>query len=521
MSRVFLALALGLSLTTSSAAQSISVVTRPESGIQVRVNSLLPIPWGSMPLHVTIRNDSRRDRSWTFDFRSYSPSGTTRRYRSSLDVGAGEERNFELVVPLGGDAGEMSSLQMRVLGFGVESSGWQYPLGGFTNEATPVPALSQSLHAEAGKGLAFEPGRLPSDWRGLLGLRVLVLTEDEWENASPGRRSALSEWASRGGRLVRVGGDSVSSEALGLGTVVRAKLPESEGEWNEVLELPARPPAISYGAWATERFSAIESRSGLLLAFLFLYAPLVGPINLYVICSKGRRARLFWTLPAVALGASLSLTALILLQDGVGGRGHRMTYVRVVPELTREVLIQEQVSRTGALLKRGFELDEAVAIYDAPLGASSSEELASEGSRFDGGWFRSRSIQTQRIDCVRPGRAGISFVEERTITSSIEDPLEEVYYRDGEGRAWRATGLAPGARADLVSATEEEYERFRGELLREAGPWTRVHLHEAFLERGAFLARTAASDAPIETLEGIDWTDTVVYAGRISGEGKR
>jgi hypothetical protein len=412
---------------------------------------------------------------------------------------------------------------MRVVGFGVQDTGWQYPLSGYTTEATPVPALSQSLREDAQQAqqaLVFEPGLLPSDWRGLLGLRVLVLTEDEWRSASPGARSALSEWTSRGGRLVRVGGDSLSSETLGLGTVLRTNHPESEGEWGEVLEMPARPQTISYREWADERFSAIENRSGLLLGFLVLYTPLVGPVNLYVFCSKGRRARLFWTLPALALGASLFLTALILMQDGVGGRGHRVTYLRVVPELTREVLIQEQVSRSGALLQRGFELDEAFAIYDAPLGFSSSEELSSEGSSFDGGWFRSRSIQAQRIDAVRPGRAGVSFVDERSITSSIEDPLEEIYYRDENGQAWRATGLDPGAKVSLASASEEEYERFWSALSREAGPVTRVHLQQTYWERGAFLARAAASDAPIETLEGIDWSDTVIYAGRISGGGK-
>jgi len=520
MSRVVLGLALGLSLSAPSAGQAISIPTESESGVQVQVDALLASPWGSRPLHVTIRNDSGRDRSWTFDSRSSSPAGFTRRYRSRLAVGAGEQRTFELVVPLGGDVGEISSLQVRVLGFGVTSSDWQYPSGVYTTETLPIPALSQSLHMEAQPGLVFDPGLLPSDWRGLLGLRLLVLTEDEWKSASPGARSALSEWICRGGRLVRVGGESLSSEALGLGTMVTAEHPESQSEWGEVLTTGDPSPTISYRAWAQERFSAIETRSGLLLAFLVVYAPLAGPVNLYLLCSKGRRARLFWTLPALALGASLLLTAIILVQDGVGGRGHRVTYVRLVPELTREVLVQEQVSRTGALLKRGFALDEAVAIYEAPLGFSGNEELASDGSKFRGGWFRSRSIQAQRIDAVRPGRAQVSFVEGKAITSSIEERLEEIYYRDEDGRPWRATGLDPGAKATLLSATEEEYERFWGGLSREAGPAARVHLYQSYWERGVFLARAGASDRPIETLEGIDWRDTVIYAGPISGEGK-
>jgi hypothetical protein len=525
MSRLVLCLALGLLLSSPSAGQSLEIPTDPDSGVSLRVESLLPKPWGPAPLRVAIRNDSGRDRSWTFDYVSMSVAGT-RRYRTRLAAAAGEHRSFEVVVPLSGDVSEMSSLQMRVRGFGITNSDWQYPLSGYANEATPVPALSQSLHAEAQRGISFDTGLLPSDHRGLLGLRVLALGEDEWNGLRPGAREALSDWTARGGRLVLVDaernpGEVSGRQDVGLGTILKVKRPQSKVEWDEVLETPSPPPqGASYRAWTEEQFPPIEDRPGLLLAFLLLYAPLVGPVNLYVFCSKGRRARLFWTLPALALGASFLLTAIVLLQDGLGGRGHRVTFLRLVPELTREVLIQEQTSLTGALLARGFELDESFAIHDAPVGASSGRQFASEGSRLGGDWFRSRSIQAQRIEGVRAARARVAFAGEGAITSSIEDTLEELYYRDGEGRAWRAAVVGPGARAALVAATEEEYERFWGTLFRDAGPVTRLHLQQSLLERGGFLARAATSRRAIETLEGIAWSDTVIYSGRIAGEGK-
>jgi hypothetical protein len=525
MSRLVLGgLALGLLLSSPSAGQSLEIPTDPKSGVSLRVESLLPKPWGSAPLRIVIRNDSGRDRSWTFDYISMSVAGT-RRYRSRIAVAAGEHRSFEVVVPLSGDVSEMSSLQMRVGGFGITNSDWQYPMSGYATETTPAPALSLSLHAEAQRGISFDTGLLPSDYRGLLGLSVLALGEDEWNGLRPGAREAISEWTARGGRLVLVDaewhpGESPGRQDIGLGAIVKVKRPQSEAEWVEVLEASGPPQGVSYRAWTEERFPSIEDRPGFLLAFLLLYAPLVGPVNLYVFCSKGRRARLFWTLPALALGASLLLTAIVLLQDGLGGRGHRVTFLRLVPELTREVLIQEQSSRTGALLSRGFDLDDSFAVYDAPLGLSRGEELASEGSRFWGGWFRSRAIQAQRIEGVRPTRAGVSFVGEGSITSSIEDTLDELYYRDDEGRTWRAAGVGPGARAALVAATEEEYDRFWGTLFREAGPVTRLHLQQLVLERGGFLARAAASSRAVETLEGIVWSDTVIYSGRVVGEAK-
>jgi hypothetical protein len=136
-----------------------------------------------------------------------------------------------------------------------------------------VSALSQLLHAEAQRGISFEPGLLPSDFRGFLGLRVLVLAEDEWSSLRPGSREALSEWTARGGRLVRVGGESSSGEAreaLGLGTIVRVKHPQSEAEWGEVLEMPGPPQGSSYQAWTEER----SAKDRPVRRFSLLYAPL-------------------------------------------------------------------------------------------------------------------------------------------------------------------------------------------------------------------------------------------------------
>ena len=46
------------------------------------------------------------------------------------------------------------------------------------------------------------------------------------------------------------------------------------------------------------------------------YAGLMGPVNLLFFCRKGRRNRIFWTTPLIALVATGSLGILILIQDG-------------------------------------------------------------------------------------------------------------------------------------------------------------------------------------------------------------
>ena len=185
--------------------------------------------------------------------------------------------------------------------------------------------------------------------------------------------------------------------------------------------------------------------------------------------------------------------------------------------------MQEQVSRTGALLRRSFEIEEPVVITDlttADYLHQSSREFGSNGTRYAGDWFRSRSIQAQRLQWARSSRARVELVRTEgthpVLLSSIDVRLDELYFRDESGQLWHASNVLPGRPAALRSATEEEYERFLLEVsLGTAGPGIRTRVDEIRGLRGAFLA-SASSDIAIETLTSIDWNDApILYAGHI------
>jgi hypothetical protein len=520
-------------------AQVTSVSTRPDSGARIEVQPTLPAASGYAPLRVKIRNDSDRDHSWTFLFQSYGTSGMRRETTSTLEVPAGEERRYDLVVPFATGPFERSYLSMQVHGYGVENAGWNFPMTAYYGSgAAREPALSESLRAgEAAAqprpqpvvgdapadapetvSLSFDPRLLPSDWRGLTAFPLIALWESEWRGLDPEARTALQDWCLHGGRLVRVGAGTTatSDEAYGLGSVALVPTPSTAEEWSRISEVPAEERGIDYPTWAGRMVLPIETRKGLLLVYLLTYALLVGPVNLFVFCRRGKRSRLFWTMPALALAASAFLTVVIVLQDGLGGTGHRVALVRLAPDLAREVVLQEQVSRTGALLERGFEMDESIALFDVrPETYGYGGSLTSAASVFDGGWFRSRAVQIQRLDAVRPSRARIEWTGEGSLLSSIGDPIEELFYRDDEGRLWRARDVAPGRAIALAPATEPDYEAFWKSVSATAGPQVRARLRRLSSERDAFVGRTRhRTDAVIGTLDAIDWQDTVIYSGR-------
>jgi hypothetical protein len=522
LSKAVLVFSITLRAGTSSG-ETIQIATEADSLVRIAITRPFATQGGYCPLRVLIGNRGDRDGEWAFDFTAYGGSGSTHRSQRVLAVAAGEERAFDIVVPLATPPGETGPLHVRASGRGIESS-WDQPIlqYGYAAEFQYWLAVSQQLHGDTGldPANAFDPALLPSDWRGYLSLSVLALGDDELLKASPEQRTALLEWAARGGRLVRIGKDSLSVESYGLGTVVRAPRPADASEWAELFRFPNRQQRLTYDSWVRQTFAAIASQSGLLLTFLVGYAVLVGPVNLFVFCSKGRRARLFWTMPTLALAASAFLTVLILLQDGIGGSGKRVAFVRLVPELTREVVVQEQLSRTGALLNRNFEVDEPVALFDAWTGASPSRgEYVSSAGSFGGSWFRSRAIQVQKLEAVRPTRARIDWLGDWRIHSSVDAPIEEIFFRDVDGRVLRASGLTPGGEVRFAAASETEYEKFRDSLMPASGPSVSVQLFAAYESPGVFLAlaRPGGAKVPIETLGGIEWEDTVIYSGRIGG----
>ena len=235
--------------------------------------------------------------------------------------------------------------------------------------------------------------------------------------------------------------------------------------------------------------------------------------------------RLFWTMPAIALGASAVMAAVILLQDGVGGSGYRTNFVYLPPELNRELIVQEQVSKTGALLRRSFEIEEPEPIVIIGLDTHQKPlELGSDGTRYAGDWFRSRSIQAQRLQYARSSRARIGRVRVAsggpTILSSIDVALEKLYFRDESGRIWYGENVLPGRPVSLQSTSEAAYYQF-WRSFRTAGPAIRARIDTIRGLRGAFLASAAShgSDVAIETLTSIDWTDgPVLYAGHVQND---
>ncbi len=532
-----------------SSAQT-SVPTIDDAALLIEYTGPTQLSNDFMVMRIRILNRTGRSGSWLFEFNAprVSYEGGGRRSQFELEVEDLGDREFEILVPLAG-ASDPSWVQMFVYGDGVANAG-QMEIVANTLNATVATSADATMDDEearvallgdygAGEPLAFHMGSLSRDARAYASLSALWVTAEEWSGAEPAIRRVLTEWVAGGGRLVllepgdRPGASPVRRHGMGAIAKVPAGLTLADvTAFDSVITPPAGGEDSS--SWAGSLIEPIETHKGFLSLVLLSYLVLAGPVNLFVFSRGAKRMRLFWTMPSIALGASAVMAVVIVLQDGVGGTGVRASFVYLQPELKRELVVQEQVSRTGALLRRGFEIAEPIQITSLATssqsypGSPDHARLASFGQRYEGDWFRSRSVQAQRLQTTRASRARVELVNTEgnrpSLLSSIDVPLDQLYFRDDEGLVWRAVNVLPGRPAVLGSATEQDYEQFWREVsFRTAGPRIRRHTAAIHSLRGTFLAKAApgGSDATIETLSSIDWRESsVLYAGHID-KGKR
>ena len=309
---------------------------------------------------------------------------------------------------------------------------------------TSAPRMSQSntvttLHE-------VDPTAWPADWRVWSPFNVVALKSDEFAALDGARQAALRDWVALGGRLVLepAGDASEKREALGLGNITTwsqslkeiyparfsfGKIETATGSGDYYLPFGAVPElaaATSHVKPWSARFSllnpgeldnwTVEPHVVGMIVFLFVFAMLAGPVNLFFIAPAGKRHRLFVTVPGLSLLASLGLAGYILAGDGVNGQGTRKALVMLLPGENKAAVFQEQVARTGALLGQGFKLPEdmaateAVSDRDSQTPGGSNPVVDRAGDQAGGGWFRSRLRQAQDLWRLTPTRARIELV---------------------------------------------------------------------------------------------------------------
>lgn len=558
------ALLLVAGMTHARAAWRAEVATDASSGVTIEISSPFEHspPAGCLPLWVTIHNASGTARTWTIVCNGTgSPSNdhSTRISTESLRVESGQTSRVSVLMALSSSTYSYyyQTSYVQIEGYAVDQS--QTPMPGVNTTgkgsgthvvgmsealATPIWSSLTKRYGDAGLDLLGTPvdlSLLGGDWRSLIGLDALWLTDADYAALDASRRAAIHDWVSHGGRLFVCAQTADPSLRAGVGLPETGE--ESDSGLGHVQLLPwdGKPldldtvtantdktgsertnASFTQADWPmAHEIGKIPLNAPFLIAFIVIFALVVGPLNLFWFAKATRRHRLFWTTPVISVAASLLLAGFIVLQDGFGGSGERAMFCLLLPDQRKAVVFQEQVARTGVLLSRQFGTAEDLVLTPLEIGTGGrSPSYGQAGRNYSGDWFASRSVQAQRAEAVVPSRAEIQLLNTDAardgappvVTSSVPAAIRKIQYVDANGHRWIGDDLRTGERIALRS----------GELdLHSLLPGGSKYLDgdaKLFMDRpGCFIA--VAQDGPFfDTLPSIRWNkQSAVFAGMISG----
>ncbi len=526
----------------------------PGSGIEMRITNFYEeMPsYGFLPLRVEVKNGSAQTRKWNI-LAVHSQAGSRAvQFTTALEVDAGSERTFDLLVPLvtqASNGSRYSDLSINVDGYAVAS--------GLSNDHSSVRGkpptafigmgealatknwgpLREQLEKKNGRALdgsALDTALLPADWRGLAGFEILIFTDAEWRSIEAAEREAINDWIIQGGKLILCHTEATAPPdlpgegELGSGRIEHWVLGDDFlNRAAGMLDVPIKPLSTEVlqnytWQWAlAEAVGRAEPPQTLIVVFVLAFALVVGPLNFLVLAPLGKRHRLFWTTPLLSIGASILMALFIFFSEGVGGSGQRIEAELSIPAARKTVIWQEQVSRTGVLLGNSFILSEKSIILQAGLRQSAGSfrpsldrgvSFSLNGATWGGDWFRSRNTQAQVFAAVIPARGKLEILKgtgrEPVAVSSFDKELKELWYFDKAGEAWRGTNLRPGEKQTLKSAKKESLADWWKKTLQPAGPVIRLKAEDYAKggKEGKFFATTALPK-PISSLPSIRWKE--------------
>ena len=512
------------------------------------------------PLRVEITNPTRETRHWRLEKQHHGGS-----YQAGFTVEAGQKRSFPLVIPV---APTDSNAYFYFFVFGNEpglpvSFTLQHQNAGFSG-ASPKPGMMLAMGRKIGvqtleplknhfdkeiKGClnATQIDELPEEWRAYEGIDLILMTLDEWNDATPAAQRALRQWVVSGGELALATADPRQIPfPVATGTTAPYGLGRVRHVAYDGKPLPPAPIAQWLAAHSTERstysprpFAPNAEKLGigvrkvpasLVLVALIVMVGIIGPFNLFWLAPAGRRHRLFVTTPLLSLAGCLFLLVVILLHDGTGGSGQRFSLHCLVPQEPEEVVYQQQLSHTGLILSTGFTLGEAALPSFIFQNHQSDPTLEASGDSLSGTWFRSRCLQAMEIGNVRSTRAALTLTGAAAdgapiVLSSLPAPVETLYLRDREGRYWRGENIRPGEKATLTAAQANACRQWLKEIskttLYPGNRTTALFNKLPDDQRPDIFYALGPETGPIATLPSIRWKkDLAFHVGTLTRTGE-
>lgn len=582
----WLAIALLCGPDTASALSKAMKVLTDNTVVDITITTWLEyVPaTGLVPATVTVHNHTAEPGVWRIS--SVDQDYISGTMRAAITVSAPArgmtQTNVLLPVMPNYDSANRSykNLRLTASGPGINMAGFVGTLTGQGTRSTSGSKsrsafilLSEGFDARHGarwktkiplewNGDVVRMKEAPVDWRGYSSARQIWMQEQEWQEMSRQQREALLAWVAQGGVAYLNTRDSSSDVArptdsspwtgqkldYGLGILhpVTDSIVEKDGPGlvhsNSDLALEKLVNnRVAERDSLQSLVPGLKINGALIFGFILIFGLIVGPINLFWLAAGSKRPRLFLTTPLISCAGTGVLILVMVLQDGFGGTGARVSLAVLLPELKQMTVVQEQFAKTGILIRSAFDLPSSELAWISPVpeyrqttnrfGRTSTQsekrDYTLQDSKAVAGWFASRSVQSHLINSQRMNRGTIELGggDSPYVTSSLNTPLRNFYLQDQQGRLWMAKAVPVGQRTVLSAATTKDLKEWtRNTVKTHMGGLMRTRIDRCLpLQNGSFFAE---ADEPaklaVPSLDTIQWArDRAFVTGTFEPAGDR
>ncbi|MDP0499016.1 MAG: hypothetical protein Q7P63_02850 [Verrucomicrobiota bacterium JB022] len=321
------------------------------------------------------------------------------------------------------------------------------------------------------------PQRLPHRFDGLLGLKALALSANDWNGLDAEQQTAIRDWVRLGGHFIVADGaetgwtpdfwtgfgqvDVIPGENMialsarldGTRTLPLAleRIDEHAFGMGKSLEIqdmlqPARPPY------------------GVLGGVVLLFAVIAGPGALFALARPPRQHRLFLIVPAVSVAAVVLILGISLAAEGLGSSGVAQRIHYLDAQQQRVMVTQAAEVRSRLLTNDRFSLPAEATLIHLPPDSEVFNYDQFQQERIEvtpssaSGILKSRALTSHRIVGSYPTQMKLQLVEGATpeLVSLLPAKLDQVWLKDARGRFWKTTNLRLSERRALEPADADE-----------------------------------------------------------------
>jgi hypothetical protein len=345
----------------------------------------------------------------------------------------------------------------------------------------------------------------------------VVVTADDLRTMPAEVRTAVAQYAECGGSLLVLGGDpplpgrwpsrpypgQLKGYAAGFGECLvlprtnLQKWPPAESgavldSWSRTQSTGQREqsPAEAHRSFPVVEDVSVPVKG--LLVLMFLFAVVIGPLNLFFLARRQRKLWQFWTVPLVSFVTCLSVFAYMAVTEGWQGRVRAEGFT-VLDENTRRAATIGWTGYYTPMLSGGglhFSPATEVAYQNGDDRSGGYYRRRRSGSALTLDWTRDQHLAsgwvTPRVPSTFAFRKAESRRERVTFTKGADGrpeavnglgaDLTELWYSDEKGNLFRAANVPAGGRAALDPAPAPATAASAVPSLREVytGDWATV-----------------------------------------------